>query len=477
MCTKKQGHEQGFVLALALMMLLFVGLVVITSTERTGLEQRVATSELHTASVQSAAEAGLFHLQKKLTCNSPNCAEDLSNRFSNLSTLRDLLNLDQDTNGAGVSGNRRVYDANNQLFWWIPVQCPEVDSESFPVIIYGEAGSDPANPRQRVVVSARIEIRNGGGNTLSELFGKYSAITQAASLQGSGKVFGNIAAVSEPNMTGNPTFDGSFTKITATAYDEHRAVVNGYFNALAGLGYSAGTLNTVPALGGHPFRESELSPSGWRGFNLTWNINDWQEFNLTKHKNQDFMGQKVTVIPLSELDIKSDAVVHIKGGNVVLYVDGDVDLAGNARFTIDSDSSLALVMTGQFTLQGSFSFAYRDVDTGITYTGSQMETRVLNKNNYPIFSVYTQYVQTKKNDQGVRVQGNTNLYGVIYAANSDVRITGSGDVWGSVFGNNVNVEGNASIRFATGGLAGSPSPTLASEFDYDFPEHLVQCTE
>ena len=482
------ASQQGFILALALLMMLFVGIVVITSTERTGIEQRVATSELHSASAQSAAEAGLFHLQKKLSCTSSSCADDLSKSFNKLSGLRDLLDLEQDIKGAGVLGSRRTYDAENQLYWWIPVQCPEVTGQSFPVIVYGEVGEDADNPRQRVAVSAHIKINNGGGGVLSDLFGEFSAITQAANLKGSGKIYGDVAAVSEPDIKGGSTFDGNYSEITADDYNAHRSIVNSYFDTFAALGYSDGSLNKVPGLGGYPFQQSKIglldddapvsegNPFGWHGFNQTWNINAWQQFNLTVHENQEFMGQNVRVIPLSELNIASDAQVVVKGGNVVLYVDGDVNLAGNARFTIGSKSSLTLVMTGQFTLQGSFSFAYLDEDTGVVTTGSQMSDRVLNKNGYPIFSVYTSYMQSGNNDQGVRVQGNTNLYGVIYAAHSDVRVTGSGDIWGSVFGNNVDVEGNASIQFATDGLAGSPTPALDTKFDYDFPESSIQCT-
>ncbi|MBE0508717.1 MAG: hypothetical protein IBX50_18695 [Marinospirillum sp.] len=517
--VNRTAPQQGFILALSLLMMLFVGLVVITGTQRTGTEQRVAISELHTASVQAAAEAGLYRLrnQLKIACkglSDPNaCATKLKESLSSNAKIAELLDLGEDTLGVGISNDRRIYDADNEFFWWIPVICPEIiegnNSASLTVLSYGEAGLDPTNPRQRAMVSARIKIDmedldEGGPDTddsndevlsakevLSDLFGQFSAITQAANLQGSGKIFGDVAATSEPKITGGSTFDGNYSEITTDAYDAHRDVVNSYFNTFSTLGYSNGTLNVVPALGGYPFRDSQISPDGWHGFNQTWNINDWQQFNLTLHQNQEFMGQEVTVIPLSELNIASDARIEVKGGNVVLYVDGDVGLAGNARFTIGSKSSLTLVMTGQFTLQGSFSFAYLDEETGVITSGNQMDSRVLNENGYPIFSVYTSYVQSGNNDQGVRVQGNTNLYGVIYAANSDVRITGSGDVWGSVFGNNVDVEGNASIRFAAEGVGGdlsndddeeppstsaTPSPTLDSEFDYEFPEHLLECT-
>lgn len=522
-CRKRFSREkqQGFVLALSLLVIFFVTLVVVSSIDRTGTEQRVASSELHTASAQAAAEVGLFRLRQQLTlennaCTTPDpytCAEQMLTHFENESTLRNLLDMpDALSYGAGVRDDRRVYDSENQLFWWIPSQCPVITTNeqeplSFNVISYGEAGLDSGNLRQRVVVSARIQFTTNNGTpdlddpsdspengsnqqALQELFGRFATISQTANLQGSGKIFGNVAAVSEPSLTGNPTFAGEYSEISTDAYDQQKSVVNNYFSGLSALGYNSGTQTQVPSLGGYPFKNSELSPAGWRGFNLTHDINDWQSFNLTVHNNQSFMGQNVSVIPLSELKIESDADIAVKGGNVVLYVDGDVDLLGNARFIIDSNSSLTLMMTGQFTLGGSFSFAYRDVSSGIIYTGNQMENRVLNERNYPIFSVYTSYQQTRRNDHGARVQGNTNLYGVIYAANSDVRITGSGDVWGSVFSNNVEVTGNASINFATDDIDGGDTDgedtdnepqeprvvtELNSRFDYDISEPLPAC--
>ena len=61
--TNQQG---GFILALALIMMLFVGIVVITSSERTGQETRTAQSQAPTATLQAAAEAGLFTLRQKI---------------------------------------------------------------------------------------------------------------------------------------------------------------------------------------------------------------------------------------------------------------------------------------------------------------------------------------------------------------------------------------------------------------------------
>ncbi|MDR9468854.1 hypothetical protein [Marinospirillum sp.] len=67
MSTGYKKHQQGgFILALALIMMLFVGVVVITSSERTGQETRQAQSNAPTATLQAAAEAGLLTLRQKI---------------------------------------------------------------------------------------------------------------------------------------------------------------------------------------------------------------------------------------------------------------------------------------------------------------------------------------------------------------------------------------------------------------------------
>ncbi|WP_162299706.1 hypothetical protein [Marinospirillum perlucidum] len=58
--------QEGFVLVLALLTLLFVGIVVVTGSERTGQETRVSQAEAPIATLQAAAEAGLLTLRQQI---------------------------------------------------------------------------------------------------------------------------------------------------------------------------------------------------------------------------------------------------------------------------------------------------------------------------------------------------------------------------------------------------------------------------
>ena len=64
--TKQRKNQQGFILPLALLMMLFVGLVVFTSAQRTGQEAKVAQTDASLVTKQAAAEAGFYTLRQQI---------------------------------------------------------------------------------------------------------------------------------------------------------------------------------------------------------------------------------------------------------------------------------------------------------------------------------------------------------------------------------------------------------------------------
>lgn len=171
----KQQREQGFVLAIALMLMLLVGLVVVSSFERSGTEQRTATSSLPTASLQAAAEAGLHRVRKGVEnklADPPDgfpsdakgaCEAFLDNEFSDDSDLADLLG----ESGKGTSESNAVPvqgpAGEDHVFWWIDVtkttECVEVDNETdhrvLKVISRAFAG-EPNNPQAKLTLSGDL---------------------------------------------------------------------------------------------------------------------------------------------------------------------------------------------------------------------------------------------------------------------------------------------------------------------------------
>jgi hypothetical protein len=120
---KQQG---GFILALALLMMLFVGVIVVSSIDRTGAEQRVATSVMHKPSLESAAEAGIYTARSRVGgpasgCTTGTMTQQCSCNWSKLNDddeLKDLLDL----GGYGVDSAKMTYTGGNgqpDIGWWV----------------------------------------------------------------------------------------------------------------------------------------------------------------------------------------------------------------------------------------------------------------------------------------------------------------------------------------------------------------------
>lgn len=126
-------------------------------------------------------------------------------------------------------------------------------------------------------------------------------------------------------------------------------------------------------------------------------------------------------------------------GDVTLIVDGDFDLGGNARLTVAEGASLTVYTTGQVTLSGGTNLLVSESFMRETSAG---EVR-------PAVAILSAYQQISGNP-GVTVGGNNQSQVAIYAPYSDVRVTGSGSVTGSVRGRNVELTGAGSVTFAAG---------------------------
>ncbi|WP_150112002.1 DUF7305 domain-containing protein [Marinospirillum insulare] len=128
--------------------------------------------------------------------------------------------------------------------------------------------------------------------------------------------------------------------------------------------------------------------------------------------------------------------LRISGGDVILYVKGDVWLGGFSKLHIDNDSSLTLIVDGTFTQSGLFEFTNRNITNN---RGAPLFTLLSNGGNRNIL-------------KAVNIMGIRPIYGMIYAV-SDITVSGSGDIQGQVFGNNVTATLGGSIRYKEFGKA------------------------
>ena len=170
---------------------------------------------------------------------------------------------------------------------------------------------------------------------------------------------------------------------------------------------------------------------------------------------------------LDEFKIKSggkDPSLTISGGRVILFIDGDVEMDGGASMQIDSDSSLTLIVTGEFKLTGGFEF---------------LNKNAVNDKGEPLFTLLSSNTNLTS---AVQITGGTKLYGVVYSL-SDLNLGGSGTIVGQAFGANINASGGTAIDYqpafgngdtgengdASGGSGGNAfTPELDSDFEINY---------
>jgi hypothetical protein len=126
-------------------------------------------------------------------------------------------------------------------------------------------------------------------------------------------------------------------------------------------------------------------------------------------------------------------------------INSELTIAGNVTLVLTAGAgTTAIRLTGGSDginiPSGSSLIVYTAADVMIAGNG------VLNGNNQPnTFQLWG--TSTSAFGQDIEVKGNGSLKGIVYAPNGNVRITGNGDVMGSVVANNITVVGNADFHY------------------------------
>lgn len=213
---------------------------------------------------------------------------------------------------------------------------------------------------------------------------------------------------------------------------------------------ASGTLST-----GWPRNRWELTPSGVRYFDETWNVREWVTDDSRVAHPVDLFDRPVSMIKTNDINL-GNGELRITGGDVVLFVDGNLTLGtgGGAGLVIDPDSSLTVIVTGRTRIGSSVQMAGRPP---------------VNANGTPAFMLYSTMDQANANHwdpKGVSVEGNARLTAAIYAPLTNVSVNAGGGMFGAVRGRRVEVTGGAGFHYdeALGAIAsGAPGGSAAGE--------------
>jgi hypothetical protein len=184
--------------------------------------------------------------------------------------------------------------------------------------------------------------------------------------------------------------------------------------------------------------------------------------DLGKLKEVELLGKNGSALyAVDELRLQSggqgDPTLKIEGGDVVIYVAGDVRFAGGTSLEIADDSSLTLIVEGKTTITGGFDF---------------MNDEVLNENGDAIFTLLSNYSHNSPNATAVKLSGGGHILGAVYAAHSNIDITGGSYIRGQALGPNINISGGTGVYYESVSSGGSGSAEESyvpgSELDIDY---------
>lgn len=152
------------------------------------------------------------------------------------------------------------------------------------------------------------------------------------------------------------------------------------------------------------------------------------------HDKVSFMGESSSVVRLDSLDVGGGSTLEVSGGkDVILFVDGDVNVGGGSFLKITGKgTSLKIVTNGEFNQK-------LDSDGLVIDTETESGSNVVDDNNNPIFSLYT--------TDDVNISGAAKFYGSIYAPYSSVNVSAGGGFFGAMRAKELSVEGGDGIHF------------------------------
>ncbi len=142
--------------------------------------------------------------------------------------------------------------------------------------------------------------------------------------------------------------------------------------------------------------------------------------------------EPTNVLVLDSFSLAGSANFVVDGGDMTLYVKGDVNIGGGATFSIAEGSSLKIVTDGRFSLPSGLDVAS---DSPTDEEGN------------PILSLYSTYDDSGSGQPGVSISGASDFKGTIFAPDSEVAVTGSGTFYGAAKGRKVTVSGAGAIHY------------------------------
>lgn len=485
---QKPLNQDGFILAFTLILMLFASLVIVSGIDRTGVETRIAQSQLKQASIEAAAEKGAFTLRKEAKLAGSTESEDKYSEIPN----PDIVKAFEEFLSEFASSHEGAQEfMPDQQVWWRYYgqdslqDCSKLDDEksSARVIFQGWHGSED---RSNIISTLKLSVLLSfeSDNPLKDAFEDYAVNTWGSvNLTGSGSIEGSVKADTTTLSGGASIFaseglpvisSGQISKPDSmtlnyadpeTEYEQIEPDPLELQGIIDELQVSPGDIRNLTAeldntkIGDYGAGQVTISPLGL--------INDQRggvkEFDRVKEVSM-LGNEGLSLFAIDELVLggggHGNPTLRVAGGDVVIYVAGDVHFAGATSLKVEEGASLTLIVEGQTTVTGGFNFM----------NDSATHNNGLKK---PIFSLYSNYdpsLPSNSDTSGVVLAGGAHIHGLVYATQSDIKISGGSYVRGQIMAANVDASGGTSVHYedvTTNAASGSFKPGQNIEFEYD----------
>ncbi|NYS60472.1 pilus assembly PilX family protein [Vreelandella salicampi] len=127
--------------------------------------------------------------------------------------------------------------------------------------------------------------------------------------------------------------------------------------------------------------------------------------------------------------------------NLVMLVEGDFEVSGNTKFVVEDGSQLTIMVRGNFNLIESNDIESNQDSLVVDAQADSVE---------PVIKLVSLYNDTSQGDDagaGVRISGDSNYYGEIFAPFSNVNILGSSNLYGAIYSRSLYVGTRGNVYY------------------------------
>ncbi|WP_417697302.1 hypothetical protein [Psychromonas sp.] len=210
-----------------------------------------------------------------------------------------------------------------------------------------------------------------------------------------------------------------------------------FANTTDGIGSLGSVSPTAYSFSYWPYTDYVFTDTGLESYNKSSGTTD--SFD-TETATIDFLGEETEVYVMSIDSFQSGNTITIESGNnVTIYLSGDTSIED--KIYVEDGATLTIITEGTFTTTADGGVYALDSD-------GNTATSAVNSDGENSFILYSGYDSDgDNNDYGVTLSGSTDMFLTAYAPDAAIKVTASGDIYGSLRSDYLKVTGGAGVHF------------------------------